>query len=90
MSKSDDERRNWISRQVDKVKAPRPEPEKRDELHNRTPPSRQGKQNLSTWQNPAAVRQFKSLAFQLEKSQQDMMAEALNLLFLKYNMQAIA
>jgi hypothetical protein len=90
MSKSDDERKRWLSSQSDKIKAQRPEPEKRDELHNRKPDPRQGRQIFSVWLNPAVIRQFKTLAFQNEKSQQDMMAEALNLLFQKYSLPEIA
>jgi len=90
MNKSEEDRKNWLSRQADKIKAPRPEPEKRDELHTRKPDPRQGRRILSTWLNPAVIRQFKTLAFQNDKSQQEMMAEALNLLFRKYNLPEIA
>ncbi len=89
MNKSDEERRNFLSRQLDKVKM-RPEPEKRDELHNRIPDARKGRQSLTVWLKPEVVRQFKTLAFQNDKSQQEMMAEALNLLFSKYSFQEIA
>src|SRR5271166_3107974 len=64
MNKSEEDRKNWLSRQADKIKAPRPEPEKRDELHTRKPDPRQGRRILSTWLNPAVIRQFKTLAFQ--------------------------
>ena len=75
MDKSEEDRKNWLSRQADK---PRPEPEKRDQLHNRQPDPRQGRKILSTWINPAAIRQCKTLAITNDKSQQAMMEEALN------------
>ncbi|MGO9544428.1 MAG: ribbon-helix-helix domain-containing protein [Rhodomicrobium sp.] len=90
MSKSDDERSAWLSSQMDKTKAARPDPEKRDVLHNRQPDPRQGRKILSAWIKPAAIRQFKTLAFNEDKSHQAMMEEALNLLFRKYNMPEIA
>jgi hypothetical protein len=90
MSKSDDDRRNWISRQADKLNAQRPEPEKRDKLHTRQPDPRQGRRILSAWIKPAAIRQFKTLAFSQDKSHQAMMEEALNLLFQKYSLPEIA
>ena len=70
MSKPDQEREKFLSSLADKIKKPRPEPEKRDHLGNKIPKSRKGRQALTTWLNPAAIRQFKTLAFNHEKSQQ--------------------
>jgi len=90
MSKPDREREKFLSSLEDTIKKPRPEPEKRDHLGNKIPESRKGRQALTTWLNPAAIRQFKTLAFNHEKSQQDLMAEALNLLFKHYGQPEIA
>lgn len=54
------------------------------------PPSRQGKSTLVSHHDPAVTHQLKLLAVELNTTQQDLMAEALNLLFLKYNRPTLA
>jgi hypothetical protein len=48
------------------------------------------KKALTVWLNPAAIKQFKMLAAGLERTQEAVMAEALNLLFEKYREPEIA
>ena len=45
------------------------------------PPSRQGKRRLELWLSPDAKKQVKLIAIDEEKSQEQVMADALNLLF---------
>lgn len=45
------------------------------------PPSRRGKRRLELWLSPDAKKQVQRLAIDEEKSQEQVMAEALNLLF---------
>ena len=45
------------------------------------PPSRQGKRRLELWLSPDAKKQVKMIAIDEEKSQEQVMADALNLLF---------
>jgi hypothetical protein len=90
MSKDDKERQQFLSSLEGNIKKPRPEPEKRDVLGNKVPEARRGRQALTTWLNPAVIRQFKTLAFNQDKSQQDLMEEALNLLFKHYGQPEIA
>jgi hypothetical protein len=47
-------------------------------------PSRVGRRQVSTWVLPDAARQLRILAAEQGKSQQALIAEALNLLFAKY------
>ena len=51
---------------------------------------RQGKAPLMTWHDPAVVQQLKMLAAEKGKTQQKLMAEALNMLFAKYGKGQIA
>ena len=45
------------------------------------PPSRQGKRRLELWLSPDAKKQVKLIAVDEEKSQEQVMADALNMLF---------
>lgn len=45
------------------------------------PPSREGKRRLEVWLSPDAKKQVQRIAVDEEKSQEQVMAEALNLLF---------
>ena len=45
------------------------------------PPSRQGKRRLELWLSPDAKKQVKLIAIDEEKSQEQVMADALNMLF---------
>jgi hypothetical protein len=53
-------------------------------------PSRSGKRNVSAYVKPEAARQLRMLAVELDISSQDLIAEALNDLFRKYNKSAVA
>jgi hypothetical protein len=52
--------------------------------------TRTGKLAILTWQEPAVRKQFQLLAVEQEKTQQALLAEALNLLFLQYGKPQIA
>ena len=45
------------------------------------PPSRRGKRRVELWLSPDAKKQVKHIAVDEEKSQEQLMAEALNMLF---------
>ena len=45
------------------------------------PPSRRGKRRVEVWVSPDAKKQVKRIAVDEEKSQEQVMAEALNMLF---------
>jgi hypothetical protein len=51
---------------------------------------RDGRQFIAGHVNPAAAKQFKILAVQQERTTQDLMVEAINDLFAKYNLSRIA
>lgn len=52
--------------------------------------SRKGKKPLLTQHDPAVIRQLKMLAARLDTTQQRLVGEALNMLFIKYGEQPIA
>jgi hypothetical protein len=52
--------------------------------------SRKGKKPLLTQHDPAVIRQLKMLAVRLGTTQQKLVAEALNMLFIKHGEQPIA
>jgi hypothetical protein len=54
------------------------------------PPSRRKRTAITTWQDTAAVKQLKDLAHKTERSQQELIAEALNLLFERYKKPPVA
>ncbi len=54
------------------------------------PRSRQGRRGLLTYHDPMTIRQLQELALGHDTSQQKLVAEALNLLFVKYRMPPIA
>jgi hypothetical protein len=54
------------------------------------PKSRQGRRGLLTYHDPATVKQLQALALEHDTSQQQLVAEALNLLFVKYGKPPIA
>lgn len=55
-----------------------------------TAPSRIGKRSIGGHFDPEVSRQLKMLAAELERKVQDLVAEALNDLFRKYNKSAVA
>jgi hypothetical protein len=54
------------------------------------PPSRKTRQSMTVWQEEAAIKQLRLLAVEQDMSQQELVAEALNLLFSRYGKQPIA
>lgn len=54
------------------------------------PKSRQGKKALLTHHDPAVLSQLKGLALERDTTQQKLIAEAVNLLFVKYGKPPIA
>lgn len=54
------------------------------------PPSRRGKKRLEVWVSPEARKQLKLIAVEEDKSQDRMMADALNMLFDKHGIPPIA
>jgi len=53
-------------------------------------PDRAGRAPLPFWATVAAKKQLRILAAEIDKTQQDLMTEALNMLFQKYNRPPIA
>jgi hypothetical protein len=53
-------------------------------------PSRQGKKAIAAYFDPAVRKQLAMLAVQQERTQADLLAEAINLLFEKYGQSPIA
>ncbi len=66
--------------------------DEKDKLRNKKVKAKAAanKKSLTVQLNPAAIKQFKTLAVELEKTQEAAMAEALNLLFRKYGEPEIA
>lgn len=54
------------------------------------PPSRRGKKRLEVWVSPEARKQLKLIAVEEDKSQDRVMADALNMLFAKHGVPPIA
>lgn len=54
------------------------------------PPSRRGKKRLEVWVSPEARKQLKLIAVEEDKSQDRVMADALNMLFAKHGKPPIA
>jgi ribosomal protein L16/L10AE len=52
--------------------------------------TRAGKSGIITWQLPAVRKQLKMLSIETDKSQQELFAEALNMLFAHYGKPQIA
>jgi hypothetical protein len=63
---------------------------RRVETANAVPPSRQGKKAIAAYFDPAVRKQLALLAVQEERTQADLLAEAINLLFEKYGQSPIA
>ena len=77
-----------------KQASPRPEraskPSRRPRGSSTTPPGREGKKTVIAYVDPAAVRELKILAAKKDATQQDLIVEALNDLFVKHGMKPIA
>jgi hypothetical protein len=58
--------------------------------HGTPSKTRVGKKGIITYQPPAVAKQLKALALEHDKAQQELLAEALNLLFQKYGKSQIA
>jgi hypothetical protein len=70
--------------------APRTTPPRESTAVTPIPPSRQGKKAIAAYYDPAVRKQLALLAVQEERTQADLLAEALNLLFEKYGRSPIA
>lgn len=53
-------------------------------------PSRRDKKAFTTWHDPAVIKQIKAIAYEEEKTNQELAIEAFNLLFAKYKKAQIA
>jgi hypothetical protein len=67
-----------------------PSPLPRDNLGYPVPPSRQGRRGLTSHHDPAVIQQLKELALERRTTQQTLLEEALNMLFVKYGRPDIA
>ena len=54
------------------------------------PPSRKNRKSFTTWQDETALSQLRALSHETGKSQQILIAEALNLLLTKYGKRTVA
>ena len=94
MTKDEDELRSIFLEQVFAAsgKARRLPGGEKDKLRNKKAKAKAvaNKKSLTVRLNPATIKQFKTLAVELEKTQEAAMAEALNLLFRKYGEPEIA
>lgn len=54
------------------------------------PKSRQGRRGLLSYHDPVTIKQLQELALERDTSQQKLMSEALNLLFVKHGKPPIA
>ena len=54
------------------------------------PKSRQGRRGLLSYHDPVTIKQLQELALERDTSQQKLVTEALNLLFVKYGKPPIA
>jgi hypothetical protein len=67
-----------------------PPQKERVEAATAVPPSRQGKKAIAAYFDPTVRKQLALLAVQEERTQADLLAEAINLLFDKYGQPPIA
>jgi hypothetical protein len=54
------------------------------------PPSRKNRKSFTTWQDETALKELRNLAHEKGRSQQQLIAEALNLLFAKHGKRTVA
>ena len=54
------------------------------------PPSRKNRKSFTTWQDASALAELRALSHETGKSQQRLVAEALNLLLTKYGKRTVA
>ena len=54
------------------------------------PPSRKNRKSFTTWQDETALKALRAIAHETGKSQQVLVAEALNMLLIKYGKRAVA
>jgi len=87
MSDSD---RDRFLRGIPGLKNRRPTPEDQDQLGNKKVKPTSEKKALTVWLNPAAIKQFKVLARELEITHEAALAQALNLLFERHHKPMIA
>ena len=78
------------SASADVVTLPAPNPSAAPPTRASEAPSRRGKRSVSGHFDPAVQRQLRVLAAETDRTTQDLIGEALNDLFRKYNRSAIA
>jgi hypothetical protein len=61
-----------------------------EKITPKAPKGKEGFVEINTKHSPAVRKQLKQLAMDLDRSQQDLVAEALNMLFVKYSRPPIA
>ena len=54
------------------------------------PPSRKNRKSFTTWQDETALKELRAISHETGKSQQMLIAEALNLLLTKYGKRTVA
>ena len=54
------------------------------------PPSRKNRKSFTTWQDETALKELRAISHETGKSQQTLIAEALNLLLTKYGKRTVA
>jgi hypothetical protein len=54
------------------------------------PPSRKNRKSITTWQDETALKELRDLSHERGRSQQELIAEALNLLFAKHGKRTVA
>jgi hypothetical protein len=72
------------------VVAPPPERVAQNGRAYPVPPSRRTRRSLTTWQESVALQQIKEIANEEGIPQQKVIAEALNMVFVKYNKPTVA
>lgn len=71
-------------------KSERPAPDEADALGNPKPKTVTEKKSITVWMDPAAIKQFKTLAREQDLKIEELMAEAMNMVFAKYHKGEIA
>jgi hypothetical protein len=65
-------------------------PEVDDPKQPYVPPSRKNRRSFTTWIDEAALKELRDLSHETGRKQQELIAEALNMLFAKYGKRRVA
>lgn len=84
----DQDRNPWLERLNPLRRMPTPMPP--TNVGYRTPPSRENRKALTTWQDEAALKQLKQIATERNISQQALIAEGINYVLAKYGKPTVA